>query len=132
MASGARRARALATWSIKRRRAGSSLIAMSAWASEALQFGERQQPLLDMHAAVLGAAVQRGDHLARVQRARRVEGRLDALHQRTLLLAELHAHRTELLDADAVLAGDGAAERDAQLQDLGAERLGALQLVAVV
>ena len=33
---------------------------------------------------------------------------------------------------DAVLAGDGAADLDAQLEDLAAERLGALQLVRVV
>ena len=37
---------------------------------------------------------------------------------------ELHAHRIELLDADAVLAGDRAADFDAQLEDAVAERDG--------
>jgi hypothetical protein len=57
---------------------------------------------------------------------------LSAEHLLALLGAELHAHRVELLDAHAVLAGDGAAHRDAGLQDVGAEQLAAVQLVGVV
>ena len=79
-----------------------------------------------------GTAVQRGNHFARVQRAGRIERRLHAEHQRAFGLAELHAHRVELLDTDAVFAGDGAAERDAELENVGAEGLGAVQLIGIV
>ena len=44
----------------------------------------------------------------------------------------LHAHQVALLYADAVLAGQAAAELDAQLQDLEARDIGALQLGLVV
>ena len=43
-----------------------------------------------------------------------------------------HAHQVALLDADAVLAGQAAADLDAELQDVGAGRLGLLQLAGVV
>ena len=38
----------------------------------------------------------------------------------------MHAHQVALLDADAVLAGQHAADLDAEPQDVGAELLGAL------
>ena len=41
-------------------------------------------------------------------------------------------HQVALLDADAVLAGQHATDLDAQPQDVGAERLGALQLARLV
>jgi hypothetical protein len=44
---------------------------------------------------------------------------------------ELHAHLVDLLDADAVLAGDRAAERHRQLEDFGAESFGALPFAGV-
>ena len=47
-------------------------------------------------------------------------------------LGEHRRHQVALLDADAVLAGEHAADLDAQLQDVGAERLGALQLARLV
>ena len=85
-----------------------------------------------MHLPVLGAALQRRYDLARVEPAGGVEGALERVHLLALLDAELHAHRAQLLDTDAVLSGDGAAERDAGFQDLGAEELAAVQLVGVV
>mmetsp|Transcript_29715 Transcript_29715/g.46395 ORF Transcript_29715/g.46395 Transcript_29715/m.46395 type:complete len:222 (+) Transcript_29715:279-944(+) len=85
-----------------------------------------------MHAAVLGAAVQRRDLLAGVEGAGGVEGGLELQHLRALLGAELHAHGVQLLDTHAVLARHGAAEGHAALQDLGTEQLAALQLVGVV
>ena len=45
---------------------------------------------------------------------------------------ELVAHQVALLDADAVLAGEAAADLDAELQDLGAGFLGLLQLARLV
>src|ERR1700744_1278585 len=100
--------------------------------SESFELGKGEHAALDVHAAVLGAAVQRGDHLARIEQALRIERGLQREHLRTLGLGELHAHRVELLGADAVLAADRAAHRDAQLEDLRAEGLGAAQLVGVV
>ncbi len=60
------------------------------------------------------------------------KARLTAMNCSSSVLAELDAHLVDLLDADAVLAGDGAADLDAQLQDLAAELLGPLQLARVV
>jgi len=82
--------------------------------------------------AVLGAALQRRDHLAGIEQALGIEGALHGQHLRAFLGAELHAHGVELLDTDAVLAGDRAAHRDAGLQDVGAELLAPVQLVGIV
>src|SRR6476646_5233643 len=45
---------------------------------------------------------------------------------------ELHAHQLALLDADAMLSGEAAAELDAKLEDLSAAHLCALKLGTVV
>ena len=45
--------------------------------------------------------------------------------------AELHAHLAQLLDAHAVLAGDRAADLDADLEDAAAELLRALELAGL-
>jgi hypothetical protein len=42
------------------------------------------------------------------------------------------SHQVALLDADAVLAGQHAADLDAQPQDIGAELLGLLQFARLV
>src|SRR3546814_5305418 len=57
------------------------------------------------------------------------------LHALLLLqvgLAEHRAHEIALLDADAMLAGQHAADLDAELQDVGAEVLRLLQLARLV
>src|SRR6185369_17944142 len=90
-------------------------IASIAVALEPRQLGKREQAALDVHAAVLGAAHERRDDLAGVEPAAGIERALDRFHLRALGGRELHAHRRQLLDADAVLAGDGAAHRDAEL-----------------
>ena len=75
-------------------------------------------------------SAQRRHGLARIEQAVRHRTRASrAWKARSSSGAELHAHLVDLLDADAVLAGDGAADLDAQLQDFGGELLGALQLV---
>ena len=94
--------------------------------------GNGSSPRLHVHLAVLGAAVQRRDHLAGIQQFLGVEGALERQHLLAFGRSELHAHRRQLLDADAVLAGDGAAERDAGLEDVGAEQFAAVQLVGIV
>ena len=48
------------------------------------------------------------------------------------LRGELHRHQVALLDADAVLAGQAAADLDAQLQDVGAEVLRLVEAVGIV
>ena len=45
---------------------------------------------------------------------------------------ELHRHQVPLLDADAVLAGQAAADLDAELQDVGAERLRLVEAAGIV
>ena len=47
-------------------------------------------------------------------------------------LVEHLAHQVALLDPDPVLAGQHAADRDAEPQDVGAERLGPLDLAGLV
>ena len=51
--------------------------------------------MLDVHAAVFGAAVQRGDGLAGVEQPGRIEGTLERKERGTLGLGELHAHRCD-------------------------------------
>ena len=71
-------------------------------------------------------------HLAGIEQPVGVEG---ALHPHLLLEVgggELHAHQLALLDADAMLAGQAAAELDAQLENLRAAQLGALELARIV
>ncbi len=95
--------------------------------SEPRQFGVRKLAVVHVHLAELGAAGERRDALAGIEQRVRVERGLDAEEALELGRPELHAHLRQLLDADAVLAGDRAADLDAQLEDRGAERLGALR-----
>ena len=87
---------------------------------------------MHMHRAEFGAAVQRRHGLAGIEQAGRIERGLDGMELGQFRAAELHAHLVDLLDADAVLAGDGAADFHAQLQDAAAEFLGALQFAWLV
>src|SRR5581483_4709466 len=73
------------------------------------------------------AALER-EHLGRVEQPLGIEHRLDAHLHAQIGLVELHAHQVALLDAHAVLAGEAAAGRHAQLEDLVARLLGALRL----
>ena len=54
-----------------------------------------------------------------------------ARHRQQVLGREQQRHELDLLDADAVLAGDAAAERDARVEDLVAGGEHALDLVGV-
>ncbi len=87
---------------------------------------------MDVHAAELGAAVELGEDLAGVEDLARVEGAFDPLLLVQVDLVELERHQVALFDADAVLAGQDAADLDAKLEDFGAQRLGALQLARLV
>src|ERR1700732_4767646 len=102
------------------------------WLSESRNIGERQLAAVDMHAAELGTTVQGRKHLAGIEQALGVEGAFDPLLGVEIDLAEHLAHQIALLDADAVLPGQNAAERDACPQDVGAEGLRALHLAGLV
>ena len=57
-----------------------------------------------------------------------VEGRAHACHHREVGVGEHARHRARLVAAYAVLAGDGTALLDAELDDRGGQPLGALGL----
>src|SRR4030066_1914339 len=101
-------------------------------ASESFDFREHEFAAVHVHAAELGAAVQGRYRLAGIEQAVRIECRLDGMELREFGRIELHAHLVDLLHAHAVLAGDGAADLDAQFENLAAEFLGALQLTRFV
>ena len=92
----------------------------------------RQLAAFDMHAAELGATMQRGNVLQRIQQAARIECALDAAEAFQFVCGKLLAHLVYFFDADAMLAGDGTADFDALLQHFGSEGFGAMQLVRIV
>ncbi len=83
---------------------------------------------VDVHAAELGAAVQRGKYLARVEPMLGIEGAFQALLLGKVDLREHGAHEVALLHADAVLARQHAADLHAEPQDVGAQRLRPLRV----
>jgi hypothetical protein len=72
--------------------------------------------------------MERRKHLAGIEQTLFVERAFDALLVLEIDLGEHHRHQVPLLDPDAMLAGEHAADLDAQLEDVGTERLRALQL----
>ncbi len=94
--------------------------------------GKRDPTGVDMHAAKLGAAMQCREYLAGIEQALVVEGALDALLLIEIDLRKHHRHQVALLDADAMLAGEHAADLDAEPEDVGAELLGAIELAGIV
>src|SRR5258705_11421835 len=92
------------------------------------KLGESELAAVDMHAAELGAAVQGRKYLARVEQALGVERAFKPLLLVEIDLAEHFAHQVALLDADAMFAGQHAAEFDADPQDVVAEGFRPLDL----
>src|SRR5579883_3458274 len=99
---------------------------------EARQIGVRLAAGVHVQATELGAAIQLREHLAGVEQPVRIEGAFEALLLVEIGLGEHDAHQIALLDPDPVLAGQDAADRDAQSEDVGAERFGALGLARLV
>src|SRR5260221_2586046 len=87
---------------------------------------------MDMDAAELGAAMELREDLAGIEEPVGVEGAFKALLLIEIDRVEHDRHEVALLDADAVLAGEDAADLDAQPQDVGAESLGTLELARLV
>src|SRR5687768_6363016 len=100
--------------------------------SEARDRGPRDGARAHVHAAPLRAAVEGRHGLAGVEDAGGVERALHVVERGDLGRAELQAHLLQLLDAHAVLAGDGAAHLDAALEDAPAQLLAALELARLV
>src|SRR5262245_34199044 len=118
--------------------ASSTSLAVRGWSvsvietSEPRNVRERHLAGMHMHAAKLSAAVQCWKHLAGIEQALVVEGAFEPLLLGEISLAEHRRHQVTLFDAHAMLAGEHAADLDAQPQDVGAERFGTLELVALV
>src|ERR1700761_814376 len=93
---------------------------------------ERDTPGMHMDAAELGATMQRREHFAGIEQALVVEGAFEALLRIKIDFGEHYRHQVALFHADAVLAGEHAADFDAQPQNIGAELLGALQFAGFV
>src|SRR5262249_52518982 len=101
-------------------------------ASKPRQVREARLAAVDVDAPQLGAAVQRRGHLGRAEQWIGGGHALHPLLLRQIRLAEHRRHEIAFLDADAVFAGEHAAHFDAELQDIGAERLGAFELAGIV
>ena len=87
---------------------------------------------MHMHGAELCATVQARHCLAGVQQSLRIEGLLQCEEGFQFSAAELQTHLVQLLDADAMFAGHGAADRHAAGENATAELHGALHLLIVV
>src|SRR5574341_1057451 len=96
------------------------------------QIGKPFLSAVHVHPPVFRAPVQRRHRLPGIEQPMLVESALDAMEGFELGGLELHAHRVDLFNTDAVLAGDRAAYLKAQLEDLGAEGFRALELARLV
>src|SRR5664279_3123205 len=100
--------------------------------SKPRKFGESQLATMDVHPAKLGATMQGWKYLAGIKQALRVERAFQPLLLVEVDLAEHLRHQVALLDADAMFAGQHAAEFDADPQDIGAEGFGPLHFAGLV
>src|SRR3954451_12705984 len=87
---------------------------------------------MHMDAAEFGAAMQGRKHFSGIEQALRVEGAFQPLLLVEIDLREHLAHEIALLDPDAVLAGQNAAEFDAAAQNVGAKSFSALHFAGLV
>src|SRR5947209_1826674 len=97
--------------------------------SEPRQLGEGKLAGVDVHAAELSTAMQRWKHLAWIEQTLGVEGAFQPLLLVEIDLAEHFPHQVALLDADAVLAGQDAAEFNADPQDVRAKGFRSLHFI---
>ena len=85
-----------------------------------------------MHLAVFSTAMQRGYRLIGIEKKGCVERTLDAKERFPLRGRELHAHGIDFFNANAMLAGDSAADLHAQFQNLGTEFFSAIKFARCV
>src|SRR5262245_61273233 len=93
--------------------------------------GSLGAPCTPRGAVPLPAAVYR-DHLARIRATVRVEHISESAHRRERLIGEDEMHVLELVEADAVFAGDGTARVHTRGHDLPHRRMNARLLVGIV
>src|SRR5882757_10748003 len=99
---------------------------------EPRQVGKRELAAMHMDAAEFGAAVQGRKHFSGIEQALRVKSAFQPLLLVEIDLRKHLAHQIALFDADAVLAGQNAAEFDAAAQNVGAKSLRTLHLAGLV
>ena len=87
---------------------------------------------MDMHRAEFGAALQRGDGFAGVEQSGGIKRGFYRVKLVQFRAAELQTHLVYFFDADAMFAGNGAADFDAQMQNALAEFFGARQFARLI
>src|SRR5262245_38354935 len=92
----------------------------------------RQHAAVHVHPTELGTTRERGYGLSGVQQLRGIEHFLDGVNHRELVRVELRTHLLQLLDTDAMLTRDGAANGYTKAQDFAAETLCLLELLGHV
>ena len=85
-----------------------------------------------MHMAQFRAAGQCREHLAGIEQAVIVESAFEPLLLVEIALRKHRRHQIALLDADAVLAGQHAADFNAKPENVGPERLRAFQFARLL
>src|SRR5690606_36879149 len=99
---------------------------------ETRQFRKADVSAMDVHFPVLGAARQRGYDLLGIEQTIRIECSFERQKIVEFLARELNAHLIDFFHAHPMLAGDRTPDLHAELEDSGAEFLGALDLVGRV
>jgi len=85
-----------------------------------------------MDTAEFGAPVQCRKDLARIQQAIWIEGAFEALLLLEVIIVEHRTHKVTLLNSNAVLARQNAADLDAKLKDFTPELFCFFQFTGVV
>src|SRR5712691_2104394 len=101
-------------------------------ASKPRNIRERHAARVHVQASELGAAVQGRKHLARIEQALVVERAFEPLLLIEIGRREHRRHQVAFLHAHAMLAGEHAADLHAELEDVGAEFFGLLELARLV
>src|SRR5690348_17738829 len=128
ISNGARLARASRTASMMSASLAAEIRLMR---SEARQVCERQTAVLDVHVSLFDAGGQSGKDLSRIEQTIGVESAFQTLLLRKISFAEHGRHQFALFQTHAMFAGQDAAHFDAESEDGGAKRFGALKLVAL-
>jgi hypothetical protein len=87
---------------------------------------------MHVHASELGASPQLRKHLARIEQMVGIESAFDPHLLVEVDLVEHFRHQVALLHPHSVLAGQHAADLDAEPQDVGAETLSLVELAGYV
>ena len=87
---------------------------------------------MHVHGAELGATMQRRHGLARIEQPLRIESGLERMHLFELGAGELHAHLVQLLHNHSVLTGHGAADFEAEHEDIADGLFRTLEFVVLV